>query len=450
MTNKPFQDIEGIKRYEYDPLAKDAGKRKNPFVVSAIDQAPRLPMEIGEVDEWKDFEKYIGHVDERKNAVLTDDKKLKEQGSRVRRNAYSKYDTSNTRELVSLFGRRNLAVKHKPDWSSGPSADAWLENKKKQAKTDKAKNYWGRWGVKETNLNLNPNMADNVIPFDDVVHGKVKAIDGYHFIPFERKEQQRLFYSAIPTATDRKKIPTEEKNRLKQYYRKYPTLDKQNSHPISDFVPTISPFAVVRKAISNFLKGAGLGIYSQKNQQGNLTPAHYMTLLQRVSSKAYQLAVKYYMKLPQNYNFEEDPAKIKFKRNQKILFSAFAEQTQEGVWILLLLNRFLKNIAEILNQERIRINTAAKGDVLKWNYDENEWKKNPPVLHIINIVDEDLVERKTNAANPLVFLGKDDINSGVRSVFKRYTDKNTVRKGERVESDDEDDDEEMVKEKEDK
>jgi hypothetical protein len=34
-------------------------------------------MEIGDVDEWKDFEKYIVHVDERKNIILADDKKLK-------------------------------------------------------------------------------------------------------------------------------------------------------------------------------------------------------------------------------------------------------------------------------------------------------------------------------------------------------------------------------------
>jgi hypothetical protein len=144
---------------------------------------------------------------------------------------------------------------------SRTATTSWIQDRKAKAKPNE-KAIWDRWGVQEADLDANPDTEDNVIVFDDVQPGKVKAIDGYHFIP-RSKIEQRVFYNTFPQKSERKKISAEDKKLLRQYLRKYPTADEQQDHPIEEFEVRTSAFDLVRTEVKSRMGEIGVNTYSK-------------------------------------------------------------------------------------------------------------------------------------------------------------------------------------------
>jgi hypothetical protein len=109
---------------------------------------------------------------------------------------------------------------------SKSSADWRLAHEK--AKVDASGNqkqidYIDKWAVEAADLDNNPDTPDNIVLFNDITQGKIKAIDGYQLVPRERKELDKSFYKALPDREVRQQTDKKMKKLLKQYYRKNPT-----------------------------------------------------------------------------------------------------------------------------------------------------------------------------------------------------------------------------------
>jgi hypothetical protein len=187
----------GLERFNANDPLPPTDRKGRTFLPSSLESMAPHTMNVSEINEWDDFDNYMAATQQRKEEALEKDRALREENKgAVRRNVYSGYNTGDMGDLVNLIGRKNLAVKQKPEWSSGGSANWWLENKIKRAKAED-KPYWQKWAVQEADLDNNPETMDNVILFDNKDQGRIKAIDGYHFTPFTKKESQRLYYSAF-------------------------------------------------------------------------------------------------------------------------------------------------------------------------------------------------------------------------------------------------------------
>jgi hypothetical protein len=56
-----------------------------------------------------------------------------------------------------------------------------------------------KWGVRVADLDDDSATPDNVILFSDVDAGKIQAMDGFHIVPAQHKNQLRATYGAFPT-----------------------------------------------------------------------------------------------------------------------------------------------------------------------------------------------------------------------------------------------------------
>jgi hypothetical protein len=138
----PIQDIPGLLRFNEVPVYN----RNNPFVDSTIKNMEPLAG-VPRLNNWNDIAEYLTLTRQRKENVLAQDEDLrKNTGKRIRQNPYSKYNINNTSDLVDFFGKKNLGVKHRADWTSERSATAWLKDMRDKAKDGKQKAYWNNFG----------------------------------------------------------------------------------------------------------------------------------------------------------------------------------------------------------------------------------------------------------------------------------------------------------------
>jgi hypothetical protein len=156
-----------------------------------------------------------------------------------------------------------------------------------------------------------------VITYADRAKGKIKAIDGYELVPRKTKEINRAFYSQFPSAEDRKKIDAREKRTLRAWYRKYPTQELQQQHPFETFVPELNPHQIIRDVLIAALNVWGIGVYSAKNERGQLAVTHFMPMVQKMATKLYNNILLRIYSLPGSYNFEIDSRGVKTKRARK-------------------------------------------------------------------------------------------------------------------------------------
>jgi hypothetical protein len=179
------------------------------------------PLGFANIKDWNSFANYNINTATRKAAASNPEEgaKITDLHELTRFGPYSRYEPAAASDLGQFFGRKNYAVTHKPEWISLNAAVSLIEDPATKAKTPEEKAIWQSWGVKSADLDDDPTTADNVIVFDDVRAGNVKAIDGYHFIPRSKIYQQKIFYDKFPHRAERKKINAGDKKFLRQYKR---------------------------------------------------------------------------------------------------------------------------------------------------------------------------------------------------------------------------------------
>jgi hypothetical protein len=151
-------------------------------------------------------------------------------------------------------------------------------------------------------------------------------------------------YDVYPTKEDREvNFSPEVRKHYKAYFRKYPNPNTWSMHPFDTFVKELpnkeSLFTIFRKLMEEYMILHNFTMYSEEKDKtydikhaeqkgvivvpkntGQLTVAHYMTILQKLTSLAMELLYRLVAPpLPDNYDFSKDPLKVKSKANQERL-----------------------------------------------------------------------------------------------------------------------------------
>jgi hypothetical protein len=192
-------------------------------------------------------------------------------------------------------------------------------------------------------------------------------VDGYEVIPRTTKEVQRSFYTALPTQAQRAKVDADTKRLLRQWYRKYPTLEQQQQNPFNDFAPTRSLYQIARDHVQIVLSILNFKVWSKTENTGNIAAKHYMPILQQLTTWTYQSIMRGLYGLPGDYDFAADPLKLRSKRVKYNTEQIFSRSELNGKKFLY--NRvmelapvmFTKAIPDIIGN----INARANAIVLK-------------------------------------------------------------------------------------
>jgi hypothetical protein len=263
------------------------------------------------------------------------------------RNPYAGYSFGNTAALVDLFGTRNAAVKFNPTFNSRNAAEEWIAKQRQRAELSGNEgeiNKWKRYGVQELDMDNDPSTINNVVVYSDVGNKRIKAIDGYQLVPRNKKESLRVMYDVYPTKEDREvNFNPEVRKHYKAYFRKYPNPNTWGMHPFNEFVKELpnkeSIFTSFRKMLEEYMIKHNFTMYSEEKDKtyviqytgprdektvpaksGQLTVAHYMTILQKLTSYTMQIVYRLIApSLPGNYDFSKDSLKVKSKANQGAL-----------------------------------------------------------------------------------------------------------------------------------
>jgi hypothetical protein len=78
---------------------------------------------------------------------------------------------------------------------------------------------------------------------------------------------------------------SQHKSDLKAWLRKYPTQNEQSKHPFEKFERDQSAFDLIKEDVKSVLGAFCLSMFSTVPSTGNLTVAHYMTILQKLTSE---------------------------------------------------------------------------------------------------------------------------------------------------------------------
>jgi hypothetical protein len=100
---------------------------KTQYIKEYLQRAPP-PTDIGSIKDWDSFLDYNKRTDVRKAAASNADDiaKITDKHQLTRFGPYARYDPTSANELGEFFGRKNYAVRHKPEWVSPATAASWL------------------------------------------------------------------------------------------------------------------------------------------------------------------------------------------------------------------------------------------------------------------------------------------------------------------------------------
>jgi hypothetical protein len=268
------------------------------------------------------------------------------------RNPYLGYNLEAIKDLADVVGKHNVGIKFNPTFNSKAAAEEWLEAQLDRAARRGDKNAVDklrRWRIDLEDMDRDEGTVPNVVVYDDYDNKRIKAIDGYMIAPRNKKEALRAEYDLYPTRELRQANMKEDKKRLKQYFRKYPNPALWGTHKFSEFEVKESLFNRLRdKYIKENLNLAGFTI-NRKDRRGNLTVAHYMTIIQKIMSRVMDIAyLVVFPALPPKYPFKEDRLKVKTKRNkeqlEKELTNPITDKQIERLKILYPNVRMLNNV----------------------------------------------------------------------------------------------------------
>jgi uncharacterized membrane protein YgcG len=247
---------------------------------------------------------------------------------KVQKNPYAGYRAKETEDLMNLIGRKNMGVKFNPTFNSSQAAREFIEdriNKAKESGDEKAAEYWSRYGVRELDLDRNPDTINNVVVYSNEDAGRIKAIDGFQIVPRTKKEALRARYTAFPDKTERAAaMKSQEKSLLKAYFRKHPNPDTWERYPFEDFAEEHEKdkpaFKLIEEEVKSYMDDVGLTAYSGlRNPTGVLAMTHYQAILKRLASVATNAAVMAFFDIPTEYDLREDPYRYKNKSNMKLV-----------------------------------------------------------------------------------------------------------------------------------
>jgi hypothetical protein len=222
-------------------------------------------------------------------------------------------------------------------------------------------------------------------------------------------------YSVFPVREVRSDVMNwQYRSDLKVWLRKYPTPKEQQKHPFQTFERGKSAFEIVKNEVKKFLSEYNIKMKTN-TQDGNLTDAHYMTLLQKLTSIINQDLMRIHFNLPPNYDFVLDPSHKK-KGNAQKEFKAYVMQdmgnNQTPVTIYLNDNSYRltkKDIIDIFTY----INTVAGYEVISSKTANMSWVPHP----VFDITDTDLLKQQQikaiRPANKAKDLSKEDVASKV-------------------------------------
>jgi hypothetical protein len=230
-------------------------------------------------------------------------------------------DLDDYSKLAGIVGQSNRGIKYAPQFLSKKGAEFWIKKQRSKAKTPDEQAKWDRWAVQQADLDEDPDTPDNVLVFSDKYLGRLKSIDGYSLTSTKQKDVLRNYYDMNPDPAERRRIDTHKRAFLKAYFRKYPTAEAQLKNPITTFNQDVSGFAMIRQMCKEYLASLGLAVYSPTKDTGNLTAPHYMTILQKYTSRTYEQVVKFLLetKLGNKYDFENDPLNVKGKPMKRFI-----------------------------------------------------------------------------------------------------------------------------------
>jgi hypothetical protein len=278
--------------------------------------------------------------------------------SRVR-NPYAGYSFDNTAALVDLFGTKNAAVKFNPTFNSRNAAEEYIAKQRQRAELSgnpSEIDKWKRYGVRELDLDNDPATINNVVVYSDVGNQRIKSIDGYQLTPKNKKESLRVLYDVYPTKEAREiNFSPENRKHYKAYFRKYPNPNTWNAHPFDEFVKELpnkeSLFTIFRKLMEEYMIIHNFTMFSEEKDKtynieyaeqkgtivvpkntGQLTVAHYMTILQKLTSLTMMIAYRVIAPpLPNDYDFSKDPWKVKSKSNQDKLKNILGYRPEDAM-----------------------------------------------------------------------------------------------------------------------
>jgi hypothetical protein len=146
------------------------------YIKTKLKDLPR-PAGYEDIKDWTSFTNFNTAAEARKALASNpnDVANITDRHELTRFGPYSRYSTAAATNLGDFFGRKNHAVKHKPERVSENAAASWIGDRALKAKDDEEKAYWAQWGVKSVDLDNDPATTNNVIILDDVRARKVKA-----------------------------------------------------------------------------------------------------------------------------------------------------------------------------------------------------------------------------------------------------------------------------------
>jgi hypothetical protein len=314
----------------------------NNFLPSAYEKT-EFGSDLTKVKDWESMQQYAARAHAYRKDVVDADDALRAQHRLVKANPMRNYDTGATAALVGLIGNKNVGVRHRPHLAAAPSAQFWLSQNLEKAKGNpKLLEYWRKWGVGTADLDENVDTPDNVIVYSDSKHGKIKAVDGYEIVPYAQKNATRSIRELYPEPKQLARLPIEFRNILKSYYKKYKTPEMQQANPIQDFVKERqkrSAYQIMGNAVRAMLEALDVAVWS-RDREGEIegpedrrlyvSPRHYITLVQKLTSAFHQQFIKEYFNLAPNYDFTADEQNTKARRVQKDLAEVYGNVEADG------------------------------------------------------------------------------------------------------------------------
>jgi hypothetical protein len=178
-------------------------------------------------------------------------------------------------------------------------------------------------------MDRDEDTIPNVVVYDDYENKRIKAIDGFMVAPRSKKEALRAQYDLYPTKELRQLNMKEDRKKLKAYFRKYPNPASWKDNSFDDFEIEETTFNRIRREyIEGPLKLAGFKIYSKNDNTGQLTAAHYMTIIQKIMGRVMEVAyLVVFPSLSTDYDFKNDRFKVKTKKRKERV----EERLEQGI-----------------------------------------------------------------------------------------------------------------------
>jgi hypothetical protein len=254
------------------------------------------------------------------------------------RNPYLGYKADAMKDLADVVGIHNLGIKFNPTFNSKESAEEWLETQLRKAYQrgdDKAVEKLERYRINLEDMDRDEGTVPNVVVYSDYANKRIKSIDGFSVVPRTKKEALRAQYDIYPTRQlrqDNMPKDSEEKKKLKAYFRKYPNPASWEHHKFDDFKVEPTTMNRLRDTyMKRFLAGTGFTIHSKNNPGGQLSVTHYMTIVQKTMSEVMRIAwLVAIPSLPREYDFKKDRFKVKTKARKRALDTRLRQPMTEA------------------------------------------------------------------------------------------------------------------------